>query len=562
MPLFTDLDAAEVCLERANAALDVAAQTLAQAAAKDGRISVSLLDERQIDAFRFTNLLSELRAAQAITTFARRDGGRLSAGMATAFVAEMLRELSSELGPRGAAWGLDREALAATIEAPQVRAFMTQGLDGAHWEALGELVAEQGTGDAGLDGERKLIQREFRRFAEQRVMPVAERVHRHDELIPLDIIQGVSDMGCFGLSIPESYGGLQPDGAPDNLGMVLVTEELSRGSLGVAGSLITRPEILSKALLKGGTEAQKQRWLPLMATGERLCAVAVTEPDFGSNVAGMKVTATPVDGGYLLNGQKTWCTFGGYADLIMVLARTDPDPKAGHRGLSILLAEKPRFEGHAFEHVQRPGQGGVPAGRGGGKMTGKAIDTIGYRGMHSFDIWFEDYFVPADQLIGEEAGLGRGFYYQMEGFAGGRLQTAARAIGVMQAAFERALTYAQERKVFAKPIADYQLTKWKLARMATIIATARQFTYQTAALLDRGEGQMEASMVKLWASRVAEWVAREAMQIHGGMGYAEEYDVSRYYLDARVFSIFEGAEEVLALRVVARQVLTAALAAA
>lgn len=559
MSLFTDLDAAEACLDRARKALDVAAKTLAAAAAKDGRISVSRLDERQVDAFRFTNLLAELRAAEAITTFARRDGGRLSAGMAAGFVAEMLRELSSELGLRAAAWGLSPDALVATIEAPEVRSFLAAGLDGSHWEALGELVADKGTGDAGLDGERKLIQREFRRFAEQQVMPVAERVHRHDELIPLDIIQGVSDMGCFGLSIPESYGGLQPDDAPDNLGMVLVTEELSRGSLGVAGSLITRPEILSKALLKGGTEAQKNRWLPLMATGEKLCAVAVTEPDFGSNVAGMKVTATPVEGGYLLNGQKTWCTFGGYADLIMVLARTNPDPSAGHRGLSILLAEKPRFEGHAFEYVQNAGAAGAP---GGGKLTGKAIDTIGYRGMHSFDIWFEDYFVPADQLIGQEAGLGKGFYYQMEGFAGGRLQTAARAIGVMQAAFERALTYAQERKVFAKPIADYQLSKWKLARMATIIATARQFTYQTAALLDRGEGQMESSMVKLWASRVAEWVAREAMQIHGGMGYAEEYDVSRYYLDARVFSIFEGAEEVLALRVVARQVLSAALSAA
>jgi (2S)-methylsuccinyl-CoA dehydrogenase len=327
--------------------------------------------------------------------------------------------------------------------------------------------------------------------------------------------------------------------------MCVVTEELSRGSLGVAGSLITRPEILSKALLKGGTDAQKELWLARLATGETMCAVAVTEPDFGSNVAGIKVAATPTEGGWLLNGQKTWCTFAGFADVLMVLARTDSDLAKEHRGLSILLAEKPRFEGHTFEHVQVAG----------GKISGRAIDTIGYRGMHSFDVFFEDYFVPADNVVGGEAGLGKGFYLQMEGFAGGRLQTAARATGVMQAAFDHAQAYAQARQVFGKPIADYALTAWKLARMAVIVQTARQFTYAVARRLDRGEGHVEAALVKLWASRQAEWVTREAMQIHGGMGYAEEYDVSRYFLDARVFSIFEGAEEVLALRVVARQVL-------
>ena len=306
---------------------------------------------------------------------------------------------------------------------------------------------------------------------------------------------------------------------------------------------------MSKTLLKGGTEAQKQRWLPRLATGETLCAIAVTEPDFGSDVAGVKVSGTRTDGGWLINGQKTWCTFGGYADVMLVLTRTDPDPAAKHRGLSVMIAEKPRFEGHSFEYEQE----------GGGKINGRAIDTLGYRGMHSFDVWFEDYFVPDANVVGEEGGIGKGFYYQMEGFSGGRLQTAARATGVMQAAYDAAVTYAHERKVFRQPIAAYQLTQWKLARMATIVQVARQFTYETARLLDTGEGQMEASLVKLWTSRIAEWVTREAMQIHGGMGYAEEYEVSRLYVDARVFSIFEGAEEVLALRVVARQVLQAAL---
>jgi (2S)-methylsuccinyl-CoA dehydrogenase len=191
----------------------------------------------------------------------------------------------------------------------------------------------------------------------------------------------------------------------------------------------------------------------------------------------------------------------------------------------------------------------------GGKITARAIDTIGYRGMHSFDVFFEDFFVPDKDVLGGLAGIGRGFYYQMEGFAGGRLQTAARATGLMQAALDAAVRYSRERKVFGVPIANYQLTRMKLAKMSTLTQVARQFTYDVAALLDAGKGQTEASMVKLWASRQAEWVAREAMQLHGGMGYAEEYDVSRYFVDARVFSIFEGAEEVLALKVVARQVL-------
>jgi len=523
--------------------------SLADTVARDGRVSVSLLDRRQIDAFRYCTMLAELAAAKSIAKFAERatKDAALATGLAALFTAETVNALSAEVRSRPRAWGVDGALLTATVDSDAVRTFVEDALDASHIEALAAAVRERGhAGDYGLDQDRAMIMREFRRFAEQKVRPVAEHVHREDDLIPKDIIDGVAELGCFGLSIPEQYGGLQPDDAHDNLGMCLVTEALSWGSLGVAGSLITRPEILSKALLKGGTDAQKEKWLPQLATGETLCAVAVTEPDFGSNVAGMKVTATKVDGGWTLNGQKTWCTFGGFADVLMVLARTNPDPAARHKGLSILLAEKPRFEGHSFEHTQD----------GGGTMSGRAIDTLGYRGMHSFDVFFEDYFVPDANLVGGEAGLGKGFYYQMEGFAGGRLQTAARATGVMQAAFDAALAYAEERKVFDQPIADFQLTQYKLAKMAAIVQTARQFTYDTARLLDEpGQGQSEAAMCKLWTSRIAEWVSREAMQIHGGMGYAEEYAVSRYWVDSRVFSIFEGAEEVLALRVVARQVL-------
>ena len=233
----------------------------------------------------------------------------------------------------------------------------------------------------------------------------------------------------------------------------------------------------------------------------------------------------------------------------MVLARTDPDLSLKHKGLSLFIAEKPRFEGHEFEHVQE----------GGGKCAGKSIPTIGYRGMHSYEVVLEEYFVPDANLIGGEAGLGRGFYLQMEGFAGGRLQTAARALGVMQGAFEEALRYAQDRKVFGEPILEYGLTKHKLAKMAAHLHCVRKATYHAARLVDEHEGAMECSLIKLYACRTGEWVTREAMQIHGGMGYAEEFPVSRYFLDARVLSIFEGAEEVLALRVVARAVLDRAL---
>jgi (2S)-methylsuccinyl-CoA dehydrogenase len=325
--------------------------------------------------------------------------------------------------------------------------------------------------------------------------------------------------------------------------MVVATEELSRGSLGIGGSLVTRPEILTRALVAGGTEEQKQAWLPRIASGELMAGIMVTEPDYGSDVAGVKVSATPVEGGYRINGVKTWATFAGRADVLMLLARTNPDRSLGHRGLSVLVVEKPRAEGHAFSFAQD----------GGGKMEGRAIDTIGYRGMHSYEVAFEDWFVPAANLIGGESGLGRGFYLQMAGFENGRLQTAARAVGLMQAAFEAGLAYAQERKVFGKAVFDYQLSRLKLARMAFLIQAGRQFSYDVARRMARGEGTLEASMVKAYVCRAAEWVTRESMQLHGGMGYAEEFPVSRYFVDARVLSIFEGADETLCLRVIARR---------
>jgi (2S)-methylsuccinyl-CoA dehydrogenase len=361
-------------------------------------------------------------------------------------------------------------------------------------------------------------------------------------------------MGGFGLSVPEQYGGAASGGDSDYLGMVVATEELSRASLGAGGSLVTRPEILTRALVNGGTEEQRQRLLPKIATGELMVAIAVTEPDFGSDVASVSTSATrDPAGGWLLNGVKTWCTFAARADVLMLLARTNPDRSQGHRGLSVFVVEKPRGDGRGFVFSQEPGvevrPGTVPAGR----MEGRPIDTIGYRGMHSYECSFESWWVPDDALLGASEGEGRGFYLQMQGFENGRLQTAARAIGVMQAAYEAGLEYSRNRKVFGLPVLQYQLTLAKLGRMAAMIQACRQFSYRVAAMMASGDGSLEASMVKAYACRAAEWVTREAMQLHGGMGYAEEFAVSRYFVDARVLSIFEGADETLCLKVIARR---------
>jgi (2S)-methylsuccinyl-CoA dehydrogenase len=228
----------------------------------------------------------------------------------------------------------------------------------------------------------------FRRFAGAVVAPMAEKIHRHDLTVPDSLLDQMRAMGVFGLSIPEAYGGSSPAGREDTPLMLAVTEALSEASLAAAGSLITRPEILARALMSGGTEAQKARWLPKIAAGEPLCAIAITEPDFGSDVASLALKASRADGGWLLNGAKTWCTFAGKAGVLMVVARTDRDPAAGHRGLSILLVEKPSYDGHAFSHVQP----------GGGTLNGRAIATIGYRGMHSFDLAFDNVFVPDENV--------------------------------------------------------------------------------------------------------------------------------------------------------------------
>lgn len=541
-------------LDIANGLVDRSLSWIKQQATVNGRLANDKLDLHQVASFDLAWCAAEINAARfAIDYLGRVQAANAGNGpeevMTLTFCAEALQNVRNRLWARPQSFGLS-DADVATLMTSEISRFCQEMLDAQRLTALGEsVIALDGAGGAYmLDDDALMMQDSFRRLATNVVMPLAEKIHREDRIIPQEIIQPLTEMGCFGLSIPERFGGIQSDEHEDNMGMIVVTEELSRGSLGGAGSLITRPEILSRSLLKGGTEEQRRKWLPRIAKAEPLCAVAVTEPDAGSDVAALRLKATKTDGGWLLNGVKTWCTMAGKAGLLLVVARTNPDSSLGHKGLSMFLLEKDSYEGHDFEFKQP----------GGGVLTGRAIATIGYRGMHSYEVFFDNVFVPDENLVGGAGGEGKGFYYTMAGFAGGRIQTAARATGVMQAAFERAVTYSKDRKVFGKLIGEYSLTLVKLARMAMLLTVSRQFTYSVGRLMDQGGGQMEASMVKLFTCRTAEWLTREAMQIHGGMGYAEETAVSRYFLDARVLSIFEGAEETLALKVITRSLVEAA----
>lgn len=493
-------------------------------------------DANQVVAYDIAHAASAAATARVLLDYGAK--GDAEAAITCAFAADTVHDLIGRVAGRESLWDVSPDVFDAAR--PALAAYRDPAF-------LASLATTEGPRH--LDADMELVQDTFRSFATNVVAPHAEHVHRTNGDVPEEVIAGLAEIGAFGLSVPAEYGGFSEGGDSEYIAMVIATEELSRASLGIGGSLITRPEILTRALVKGGTEEQKLEWLPKLATAEVMAAVAVTEPDYGSDVAGIKVTATPAAGpdgsdGYVVNGVKTWCTFAARANVLMLLARTDPDRSKSHRGLSLFIVPKPQGDGHGFQFTQEGTQG---------KMEGRPIDTIGYRGMHSYEVALEDWWVPAANLIGGDDGLGRGFYYQMEGFENGRLQTAARAIGVMQAAYVEALDYASNRNVFGSNIIDYQLTQAKLGRMAVLIQAARQSAYHVATLMAKGEGATEASMVKAYVCKAAEWVTREAMQIHGGMGYAEEFAVSRLFVDARVLSIFEGADETLCLKVIARR---------
>jgi (2S)-methylsuccinyl-CoA dehydrogenase len=540
------MPAAKALLADLRATLDAEVAALADLCTVNGELSTACLDREQTPSYELAFAAAELLAADTALAAAGARGD-LGLRLALTCAAEAAQSVTARL--RQAALDLGCDAALPETTAEQ-RGLYAAVLGGHALDETGRLLGESTAeiGSIPLDDDSAMAQGEFRRFAADVVAPLASEIHRRDAIVPDAILTPLREMGVFGLSIPSAYGGSAPDDRDNNLLMIVVTEALSEASLAAAGSLITRPEILSRALLAGGTPQQRSLWLPRIAAGDPLCAIAITEPDYGSDVASLQLKATKTQGGWLLNGAKTWCTFAGKAGVLMVVARTSADRTLAHRGLSIFLVEKPSGDGHAFEYASPRG----------GRLVGKAIATIGYRGMHSFDLAFENWFVPDENLLGGDAGLGKGFYFTMAGMVGGRMQTAARACGVMRAALRAAMHYAANRRVFNAPLADYSLTRAKLARMAARYVACRELTYAVGRLLDAGEGRMETSLVKLFACRSAEWLTREALQIHGGMGYAEETAISRYFVDARVLSIFEGAEETLAIKVVARSLFEAA----
>jgi (2S)-methylsuccinyl-CoA dehydrogenase len=521
-----------------------------------------LIDEYQTQTERLAQAATEARAARELANYAwaQANVGKpdpIAEDQAFFFAAEVLHRLRSAAEAHPGAWAIDPEVL-SQLNSSDVRAAITSGMSDDLVLSIGRRVLDaRGAFTAELDDDIANLTRDTARsFARTEVLPIAQDMHRQDLLVPEDLIQKMAGLGLFGCSIPQSYGGTEMG----YLTMVVLTEELSAVSL-VAGSLITRSEILTSALLQGGTEEQRQNWLPPIASGELLVGVSVTEPDVGSDVASITCRAVPGDyegrAGWFIEGPKAWSTFAGRANILALLARTDADVSKGSRGLSLFIVPKDPYEGHHFEHRQPEG----------GTITGSANPTPGYRGMHSFTLAIDNYFVPEENLVGGMEGRGRGFYLQMGGFEAGRLQTGARGTGVAQASLEKACNYASDRKQFGLSLADYQLTQYKIGRMATYVAAGRHLTYAAAQDMERderpsttlrtrpGSGTLAAAMCKLFASDVAIWVSQEAQLIHGSWGYSEEDAIARYVVDALVLPIFEGVKPILELKVIARQLL-------
>jgi (2S)-methylsuccinyl-CoA dehydrogenase len=510
----------------------------------DGRLSGARLDESQVAAHGLAYLATEVATCRELAAWSARTGGAQETRIANAYVADVLR------GARAGVWlgacetvgtselGLAERDLDETVGTPTLRAWADEHASAAAYQAIAKAAQTEGFGAWGLeDATLEEIRSQFAKFTNQRVIPRAQEIHRRDVLIPMDLVDAMSELGVFGLTIPEAYGGL----GLGKVAMCVVTEELSRGYIGV-GSLGTRAEIAAELILGGGTDAQKARWLPRLASGEVLPTAVFTEPNFGSDLAhlGTRAERQP-DGRWRVTGAKTWITHAVRADLMTLLARTRP-ADAGYGGLSMFLAEKTR----------QSGEPGVPEFVDEG-LTGTEIKVLGYRGMKEYELSFDGFAVAEDALLG--GAEGQGFKQLMRTFESARIQTAARGVGLAQAALDDAFRYAGERIQFGRPIAEFGRVQRKLGRMVTLVMAARQLTFFSARMKDSDKRcDLEAGMAKLLATRAAWECADANVQIHGGNGFAEEYTASRLLVDARVLSIFEGANEIQA-HVVARRLL-------
>lgn len=537
------------CLEVAGAAEGLLADAtlrVRERVVADGKAQTKLLDREQRAAHGLAWLATYVEALRQLAAYAERMQAEGSFGEiedlivrigSAEYFAQILGgiPMSQNEIVRLSDLGLSASAIAARMS-PSVEAFVADGNTAARRARLVELIRELHdplVGNSGLDDTLESIREEMRKFAASEVIPNAQSWHRTNSYIPLDIISHMAELGVFGLTIPEDYEGM----ALGKESMCVVSEELSRGYIGV-GSLGTRSEIAAELILAGGTEEQKRKWLPKLASGEILPTAVFTEPNTGSDLASLKTRAVRDGDVYKVYGNKTWITHPVRADLMTLLVRTNPK-EAGYRGLSMLLAEKPR----GTDDNPFPAKG----------MSGTEIEVLGYRGMKEYEIAFDGFEVKAENLLGGVEGLG--FKQLMQTFESARIQTAARAIGVAQSAMEEALNYASQRQQFGEPIINFPRVADKIALMAVEIMIARQLTYFAARQKDSGRRcDLEAGMAKLLAARIAWSSADNAVQIHGGNGFALEFPISRILCDARILNIFEGAAEIQA-QVIARRLL-------
>jgi len=510
---------------------------------ENGKPNGKKLNLEQLRAHGLAYLATESAAARALLEWSEAQG-ELEKKIARAYVGELLRALRGgiDLGACETVslgeLGISEADVAETLL--PLASFADEHASADAYVALAKEAQEKGFGDFGLramDDTLEDIRTEFSRFVDAKVIPAAQDIHRKDVLIPMSLVDQMSELGVFGLTIPEQYGGL----GVTKVAMCVVTEELSRGYIGV-GSLGTRAEIAAELILGGGTEEQKKQWLPKIAAGEILPTAVFTEPNTGSDLAHLGTRATKQDdGSYVVSGQKTWITHAVRADLMTLLARTNSD-EPGYKGLSMFLAPKTRLD---------PGPGEKEFVDEG--LDGTEIKVLGYRGMKEYELSFDGFAVPEGSLLGGEEGAG--FKQLMRTFESARIQTAARGVGLAQAALDDAMLYANERIQFGRPIFDFPRVARKIGRMIARIQAARQLTYFAARQKDSDKRcDLEAGMAKLLATRAAWECADANVQIHGGNGYAEEYTASRLLVDSRVLSIFEGANEIQA-HVVARRLL-------
>jgi (2S)-methylsuccinyl-CoA dehydrogenase len=533
-------------VDAAEALFEDARRAVAEKVVREGRANPRLVDREQRAAHGLAWFATYVEALRQLAAYAQRlsasgNFGELEELLVRIGAGEYLAQIIGGIPmSQGEIVRLNDLGVTAAMVSARINSavehLIVYGNTAARRGRLAELMREQNEatiGATGVDETLDSIREEMRKFADGQVVPHAQDWHRRNQYIPLDVISQMSELGVFSLTIPEDYGGM-------GLGkesMCVVSEELSRGYIGV-GSLGTRSEIAAELILGSGTEDQKRKWLPKIASGEVLPTAVFTEPNTGSDLASLKTRAVREGNAYKVYGNKTWITHPVRADLMTLLVRTNPNEK-GYRGLSMLLAEKPR------------GSDDDPFPAGG--MSGTEIEVLGYRGMKEYEIAFDGFVVKAENLLGGVEGLG--FKQLMATFESARIQTAARAVGVAQSALEQALGYATARVQFGQPIANFPRVADKLAMMAAEILIARQLAYYAARQKDSGRRcDLEAGMAKLLAARVAWAAADNAVQIHGGNGFAIEFPVSRILCDARILNIFEGAAEIQA-QVIARRLL-------